>query len=210
MFGGYIMKFEKLGENKIRIILTSQDLKDKNIDFHTFMSNSLEKQDLFLDILEEAEEEIGFEVKDCPVRIEALAMANGEFIVTVTRVIPEIKNIHKKISAKRKNIKTNAKYAIYKFASFEDFCNFITFLENHNLSLSYKVAQNILLYLYKEEYYIVFDNININYSDIQKFNSAIIEFAKFVNNSKVFISKLLENGQLLIANNAIKIGMKYF
>ena len=185
-------------------------LKDKNIDFHTFMSNSLEKQDLFLDILEEAEEEIGFEVKDCPVRIEALAMANGEFIVTVTRVIPETKNIHKKISAKRKNIKTNAKYAIYKFASFEDFCNFITFLENHNLSLSYKVAQNILLYLYKEEYYIVFDSININYSDIQKFNSAIIEFAKFVNNSKVFISKLLENGQLIIANNAIKIGMKYF
>ena len=39
---------------------------------------------------------------------------------------------------------------------------------------------------------------------------AIIEFAKFVNNSKVFISKLLENGQLIIANNAIKIGMKYF
>ena len=96
------MKFEKLGENKIRIILTSQDLKDKNIDFHTFMSNSLEKQDLFLDILEEAEEEIGFEVKDCPVRIEALAMANGEFIVTVTRVIPETKNIHKKILQREK------------------------------------------------------------------------------------------------------------
>ena len=27
MFGGYIMKFEKLGENKIRIILTSQDYR---------------------------------------------------------------------------------------------------------------------------------------------------------------------------------------
>ena len=57
------MKFEKLSENKIKITLTSQDLKDKNIDFHSFMSNPLEKQDLFLDILEEAEEEIGFEFK---------------------------------------------------------------------------------------------------------------------------------------------------
>ena len=43
MFGGYIMKFEKLGENKIRIILTSQDLKDKNdnvqseCDMHAFV-----------------------------------------------------------------------------------------------------------------------------------------------------------------------------
>ena len=43
------MKFEKLSENKIT--LTSQDLKDKNIDFHSFMSNTLEKQDLFWDIL---------------------------------------------------------------------------------------------------------------------------------------------------------------
>lgn len=204
------MKFEKLGENKIKIILTYQDLKDKNIDFHTFMSNSLEKQDLFLDILEEAEAEIGFEVKDCPVRIEALAMANGEFIVTVTRVIPETKSIHRKISVRRKNIKTDFKYAIYKFISFEDFCNFIKFLENHNLSSSYKIAKKVLLYLYKEEYYIVFDNINLNYPDISKFNSAIIEFAKFVNNSNLFISKLLETGELIINNNAIKTGMKYF
>ncbi len=51
MFGGCIMKFEKLSENKIKITLTSQDLKDKNIDFHSFMSNTLEKQDLFWDIL---------------------------------------------------------------------------------------------------------------------------------------------------------------
>ena len=73
------MKFEKLSENKIKITLTSQDLKDKNIDFHSFMSNPLEKQDLFLDILEEAEEEIGFEFKDYPVRIEALASKWGVY-----------------------------------------------------------------------------------------------------------------------------------
>ena len=197
MFGGCIMKFEKLSENKIKITLTSQDLKDKNIDFHSFMSNPLEKQDLFLDILEEAEEEIGFEFKDYPVRIEALAMANGEFIVTVTRVVPDSKNLHKK-------------YAIYKFASFDDYCNFVKYLKNHNLSLSYKVAKNILLYLYKEDYYIVFDNINLKYSNIAKFNSAIIEFAKFISNSSLFICKLLENGEIIMNNNAIKTGIKYF
>ena len=180
------MKFEKLSENKIKITLTSQDLKDKNIDFHSFMSNPLEKQDLFLDILEEAEEEIGFEFKDYPVRIEALAMANGEFIVTVTRVVPDSKNLHKKVSVKRKNTKIDSKYAIYKF------------------------AKNILLYLYKEDYYIVFDNINLKYSNIAKFNSAIIEFAKFISNSSLFICKLLENGEIIMNNNAIKTGIKYF
>ena len=52
------MKFEKLNENKIRIILSNQDLADKNIDFNSFMSNSAETQTLFLDMLEEAEEKV--------------------------------------------------------------------------------------------------------------------------------------------------------
>ncbi|MCL2355524.1 MAG: adaptor protein MecA, partial [Oscillospiraceae bacterium] len=58
------MKFEKLTENKIRIILNLDDLHEKNIDFHSFMSNSLESQDLFFDMLEKAEKEIGFNTRD--------------------------------------------------------------------------------------------------------------------------------------------------
>ena len=116
----------------------------------------------------------------------------------------------KKVSVKRKNTKIDSKYAIYKFASFDDYCNFVKYLKNHNLSLSYKVAKNILLYLYKEDYYIVFDNINLKYSNIAKFNSAIIEFAKFISNSSLFICKLLENGEIIMNNNAIKTGIKYF
>lgn len=79
------MKFEKLNEDKIRITLSSQDLAEKDIDFHSFMSNSIKSQDLFLDILEEAEKKVGFVTKDYKVRIEALAMNDGDFIFTVTR-----------------------------------------------------------------------------------------------------------------------------
>ena len=45
------MRFEKLEENKIRITLSQEDLVKKDIDFHSFMSNSLESQDLFFDML---------------------------------------------------------------------------------------------------------------------------------------------------------------
>ena len=83
------MKFEKLNEDKIRITLSSQDLIDKDIDFHSFMSNSIKSQDLFLDILEEAEKKVGFVTKDYKVRIEALAMNDGDFIFTVTRTLSE-------------------------------------------------------------------------------------------------------------------------
>lgn len=52
------LKIEKLTENKIRIILDMQDLQEKNIDLHSFMSDSLESQDLFYDMLDKAEKEI--------------------------------------------------------------------------------------------------------------------------------------------------------
>ena len=57
------MRFEKLNEDKIRITLNTEDLEKKDIDLHTFMSNSIESQDLFFDMLEEAEKQIGFVTK---------------------------------------------------------------------------------------------------------------------------------------------------
>ena len=54
------MKIEKITENKIRIIINFDDLKAKNIDVHSIMSNSLESQSLFQDLLKEAEKTVGF------------------------------------------------------------------------------------------------------------------------------------------------------
>ena len=51
------MKFEKLSDNKIRIILSITDLVEKDIDFHVFMSNTIESQDILLDMLDEAKKQ---------------------------------------------------------------------------------------------------------------------------------------------------------
>ena len=68
------MQIEKLTENKIRIILNLDDLKENNIDLHSFMSSSLETQDLFYNMLAKAEKEIGFKTKDYKLMIEAIAI----------------------------------------------------------------------------------------------------------------------------------------
>lgn len=52
------MKIEKLNDDKIRITLNLKDLEENHIDFHTFMSNSIESQELFLDMLDKAEKEL--------------------------------------------------------------------------------------------------------------------------------------------------------
>lgn len=83
------MRIEKLNEDKIRIILDVTDLKEKDIDYQAFMSNPIDTQKLFLDMLEEAEEQIGFDTKDYKITIEAIATIDGTFVLTVTRTAPE-------------------------------------------------------------------------------------------------------------------------
>ncbi len=205
------MRFEKLNEDKIRITLSHEDLVKKDIDFHSFMSNSIESQDLFFDMLEEAEKEIGFTTKDYLIRIEALAMAGGDFILTVTRSLPEKirSNPKKKVHIKRKLSNTDAAQVVYSFSSFEDYCAFLSFFEENHFN-SMHLAEKVLLYEYQDIYYLVLSNINLAYPHLKKLFSCITEFATFVSHSSIFVSKLSENGKLIMKHNAIRIGMKHF
>lgn len=125
------MKFEKLSDTKIRITVTIQDLVEKDIDFHVFMSNSLESQDILLDMLDEAKKQTGFDPEDCNLKIEALAMADSDFIFTITKVAPDekAKPSKKKFHIKRKEIDSSATQTIYCFQTFDDFCDFSRFFK---------------------------------------------------------------------------------
>lgn len=205
------MRFEKLNEDKIRITLSHEDLVKKDIDFHDFMSNSIESQDLFFDMLEEAEKEIGFVTKDYLIRIEALAMAGGDFVLTVTRSLPEgiRNNVRKKVHIKRKKVKLDSSQFIYCFSSFDDFCSFTQFFYKNGFKAT-NLANSILLYEYKDAYYLSINGINLEYPNLKKLFSCITEFASFVNHSEVFASKLAESGKLIMKHNAIHTGIKHF
>jgi len=210
------MRFEKLSENKIRITLTVNDLKDKDIDFHDFMSNPLETQDLFLDILEQAKEKIGFNTTDYRVKIEALAMIDGDFVVNITRISETEKTNtststpKKKFKVRRKTAAPKSEQSVYKFDCFDDYCYFIQYLSKNKLSNAYLIAKKIVVYVYQNEYYLVFNDINENYKNLVTFYSSITEFGTYINNSTLFISKLQECGKTVIKNNALKISLKHF
>lgn len=205
------MRFEKLNEDKIRITLSQEDLVKKDIDFHSFMSNSIESQDLFFDMLEEAEKEIGFVTKDYMIRIEAFAMTGGDFVLTVTRSLPEKgkSNVRKKVHIKRKKVNIDTTQVICSFASFEDYCSFVTFFKINDYK-STNLAEKILLYEYHNRYYLLFSGINLAYPSLKKLFSSMTEFATFVNYPEIFACKLSESGKLIMKHNAIRIGVKHF
>lgn len=207
------MKFEKLNENKIRITLNNQDLLDKNIDFHSFMSNSKESQNLFLDMLDEAEKKVGFVTKDYKLRIEALAMSDGNFILTITRFGKSIDNQsknqkNKNLKIKRKNLDLTSKQLIYRFDSFEDFCSFSGFISK--IDNIHSISKSVILYLYQNSYYLCISNINTEHSSIKQLYTLITEFGTYVDNSEMFARKLTECGKIVMKNNAIRTCNKFF
>lgn len=208
------MKIEKLNEDKIRITLNIDDLEAEHIDFHTFMSNPIESQDIFLDMLEKAEKEVGFVTEDYRLMIEALAMNDGNFILTVTRIESDKKEKlcykKKKVNIKRKNTTIRSNVAIYRFETFEDFCEFCNFTKNSILHNINKLSNSTSLYTYNEKYYLVFSEIDINSNLLKILCSCITEFAHFVTESSLFIHKLDEHGKILIKDSAINTCLKHF
>ncbi len=205
------MKIEKLNEDKIRITLNLEELKNKNVDFHSFMSNPIETQSFFLDMLDEAEREIGFSTENYRIAIEALAMSNGNFIFTVTRIQEQNKFTKKKLHIKKK-IETLGKSntSIFEFENFEDFCDFCNYLNNSIFVTIKDYIKSNILYKYNEKYYLVFKNNKIEPIVFNSFCASMSEFSKSIRNAETFENKLKEYGTIIVKTNAIKTGLKYF
>jgi len=207
------MKIEKLDENKIRITLNLEDLKEKDIDLHTFMSNSIESQRIFLDMLEEAEKEVGFKTDNYRVMIEALALSNGTFVLTVTKFETDIdreKNKYKKVHIKRKLTDLNNKDMIYRFSSFEEFCDFCGIFAQESIINRKNFCSKCSLYTYNQNYYLILSNINFSLKFTKAFFNHIIEYASPVHNSNLFNGKIQEYGKAIIKSNALNVCLKYF
>ena len=207
------MKIEKLTENKIRIIVNLDDLKEKNIDLHTLMSNPLDSQNWLVELLHKAEKEVGFNTENCKNLIEALATPDGLFVFTITKFKPEKETStpkNKTVCIKRKTANLDTNNAVYSFESFEEFCNYCSYVANSSLCNLKDFSKNMSLYLYNDVYYLSISDINLSNPNLKNFYATISEFAKLVTHSNNFERKLLEHGKVIIKKNAIKKGIDYF
>ena len=73
-----------------------------------------------------------------------------------------------------------------------------------------KLAKNIVLYLWKDSYYLVLKNLNNKDGNTDLLYSILSEFGRLVSPSNHFDCKLLEYGKVIIKNNAIHVGIQYF
>jgi len=201
------VQFEKINDDKIRIIFNLQDLKEKNIDYHDFMANSIATQSIFLDMLSQAEKEIGFVTSNYQLMIEALATSDGSFVLTVTRTKEGKKELPKKLKATPKPkllpLDKTIPTLVYRFNSFDDFYDLYNFIIIEDLNKIAKTFNKAILYSYNDNVYLLLKTSQkANIKDVKPIISLINEFSNgIIQSSELFQNKLTEYGKILLKNN---------
>ncbi len=208
------MKIEKLTEDKIRIIVNPSDLELENLDMKSIMTKAIDRQGFFVHMLEKAKDEVGFNTDGCKLLIEAFSSSDDILVFTITKYSEKepLKNIDssKKLTVKRKSLNIKNKEAIYRFRSFDEFCDFCECINKEYKFDIKKLSKNTYLYLYNNTYYLFVKNIVIEETALKNFYSIASEFLIPVHYSNNFENKLLEHGKLIIKGNSIVTGIKYF
>lgn len=80
------MKLERLSENQIRCTLNKADLADRELLLNELAYGTEKAKELFREMMEQASEELGFEVNNIPLMIEAIPVSPDCLILIITKV----------------------------------------------------------------------------------------------------------------------------
>lgn len=204
------MRFEKISENKLKIVLSNDELPNSS-SLDSFMDDSQKAKDSFIRLLDEAKVAVGFNAEDYKIKVDAKSMINGDYVFVITRLIKlrQGRRVARPKPIVKESVK-NPKYAIYKFDTFDDFCDFCSYLKLHKINYLNNLCKSNSLYKYGNNYYLVLQHINSNYKKIAMFYTSITEFSQFFSSKKLFLSTLNERGKIILENSALVMCQNLF
>src|SRR5690606_20883542 len=134
------MKIERIGDNIIRVTITYSDLEERNVDLNALNYNSPAAQEFFWDLMEQAEEQLGFSLADSQLIIEPVPDSDEGFVINITRIDDEgeFESIHKYIKnrmrrsdlrVKKRSRRVSSPFLVYAFRSIDDICELARRLE---------------------------------------------------------------------------------
>ena len=206
------MKVEKISENQIKLTLTSSDLKENNIRLDDLTKPNEKAQELFKKIMEKAFTQCGFEVDDTPLMVEATPISLDGLMIIVTK-LPEKASPKDSLSLisqnkelrryKKKNIEHIKKSSesednliIYSFKCFDD-------AVDAALRIANTFSRYSELYRHDKKYFLILHN-NTD-ENIETTESVLSEYGDKYTNNILAKYLLMEHGETLIHNPAVKI-----
>ena len=154
------MQIKKINNDKLKIILSSNDLDEKNVDVDSFLANPIESQNLFYEILDLAEEKYDFDIENNKAIIEAISLDNNIFILTITKISTDC-------------LTYNQGSKVYCFEDINDLLNLYSFINKNNIHTS-----KFETYKFLNKYYLVLNN-----AENSKLENTLLEFSNLLNTS---------------------------
>ena len=163
------MKIKKINNDKLKIILSTNDLDEKHIDVDSFLANPIESQNLFFEILDLAEEKYNFDIENNRAIIETISLDNSIFVLTITKL--------------QTDACTYTTSKAYCFENINDLLNFYSIIEKENYDL---FKSNT--YRFENKYYFLLNENNKN------LENSLLEFSVPINNYSFLKNILIEYG----------------
>lgn len=193
------MRVERLSVNKIKVFVTYDDLKERNLTKEDIWHDVPKLHGLFLDLIDEANEEVGFEIEG-PLAVEMYSMpAQGMVIIVTTQPSDSLQEDEDEEIIEDEYVDMQLTlderhHIFYEFLSFEDVISLSSRL--HVLGI-----KEGTLYTYNGLFYLYFDWEHIEMNSSDNFIAILSEFGS---PSTTTVFKVMEYGKVLMEKEAIR------
>ena len=190
------MRLERLNYNKIKIFLTFDDLSERGLTKEDLWRNAPKVQQLFRDMMQEANKELGFEA-DGPIAVEVFSL---DVIVTKENQEMDTDDEFRDEFIEMQVTLDESEHILYEFATLDDVINLSNRLYNLGVTGGKLYTWDERFYLWVEEE----EQIQLLKADF------IAILAEYGNPSTATIYRIMEYGKELMDVNAIEQIHNYF
>ncbi|WP_332630057.1 genetic competence negative regulator [Halalkalibacter flavus] len=190
------MRLERLNTNKFKAFLTFDDMRERGLTKEDLWQDLPKVHDLFRDMILEADDELGFKV-DGPIAVEVYAMPAQGMVIIVSKSTSDEDFDEEGFEEGYIEMQVTldeTEDIFYEFADIEDV-----------IALSSRLfpfgIQGGSLYSYKDQYFIKFEEFDVDFVDEETFVALLAEFG---NPSTVSSYVVEEYGKRLIKYDSIR------
>jgi len=191
------MKVEKVNDNKVKIILSFEELEMRNITINDIEKNNSAARNLFTSLIEENNLDEDFGCEDVQLFIEASSDNTNTFILTITKTdyLPDISDYSKNENKMLYRVDSR----LFEFNSLDTILDFCKIAKDENLFF----GKNSL-YKYEDKYFILFSDNAIKNKKFIKTFVMISEYTSRYFSYDLYYKTLIEKGKIIVENRALQ------
>ncbi len=205
------MKIERIGDNKIKVLVNRDDVRVWNVDLKNFTDNTPEAQDLFWFALRQAEQDVNFSVGQAQLLVETMPAGGDGFVMIISKLecgsdIAEAllrtgKRVRKSEFKLCKRRKVQPLLRMFRFDGFDE-------LVDGMVQISAEFLGDSRLFKYNGGFYL--ELLPRDSFGLFKLENKLSEFSERVRRPSAFCGVLTEHGELMIPSEAVETIVRCF